>query len=51
MERVKHTPETYPVQKWQGGESGMDGHDPSDTLRYQPPENTTTSGYICPLQL
>ena len=52
VERVKHTPETYPVQKWQQVASPvwMD-IDPSDTLQYQSAREHDDERHICPLQL
>ena len=45
VERVKHTPETYPVQKWQqvAVRYGWTSTHPTH-CSINPPENTTTSG-------
>ena len=52
VERVKHTPEDYPVTKWQRVASPvwMD-IDPSDTLQYQSAREHDDERHICPLQL
>jgi DNA modification methylase len=51
-ERVMHTPEDYPVQKWQKVASPvwMD-IDPSDTLQYRSARENDDERHICPLQL
>ncbi len=51
-ERVTHTPEDYPVQKWQKVASPvwMD-IDPSDTLQYRSARENDDERHICPLQL
>lgn len=52
VERVKHTTDDYPVQKWQRVASPiwMD-IDPSDTLQYQSAREHDDERHICPLQL
>lgn len=52
VERVKHTPENYPVDKWQKVASPvwMD-IDPSDTLQYMSAREHDDERHICPLQL
>lgn len=52
VERVKHTPAEYPVQKWQQIASPiwMD-IDPSDTLQYMSAREHDDERHICPLQL
>lgn len=52
VERVKHDPKDYPVQKWQQVASPvwMD-IDPSDTLQYQSAREHDDERHICPLQL
>jgi DNA modification methylase len=51
-ERVTHTVEDYPVQKWQQVASPvwMD-IDPSDTLQYRSARENDDERHICPLQL
>jgi len=51
-ERVKHTHETYPVDKWQQVASPiwMDIN-PSDTLQYVSAREHDDERHICPLQL
>lgn len=51
-ERVSHTNETFPVQKWQQYASPvwMD-IDPSDTLQYRSARENDDERHICPLQL
>lgn len=51
-DRVTHTPEDYPVQKWQKVASPvwMD-IDPSDTLQYRSARENDDERHICPLQL
>lgn len=51
VERVKHDPAEYPVQKWQRVASPiwMD-IDPSDTLQYQSAREHDDERHICPLQ-
>jgi len=51
-ERVSHTDESFPVQKWQGYASPvwMD-IDPSDTLQYRSAREHDDERHICPLQL
>lgn len=51
-ERVTHTPEDYPVMKWQKVASPvwMD-IDPSDTLQYRSARENDDERHICPLQL
>jgi hypothetical protein len=51
-ERVTHTNETFPVQKWQRYASPvwMD-IDPSDTLQYRSARENDDERHICPLQL
>ena len=51
-ERVTHTVDTYPVQKWQQVASPvwMD-IDPSDTLQYRSARENDDERHICPLQL
>lgn len=52
IDRVKHDPEQYPVDKWQKVASPiwMD-IDPSDTLQYQSARDHDDERHICPLQL
>lgn len=52
VDRVKHTHENYPVDKWQKVASPiwMD-IDPSDTLQYQSAREHDDERHICPLQL
>lgn len=52
MERVKHTPENYPVSKWQEIASPiwMD-ISPYDTLQYMSARESDDERHICPLQL
>jgi hypothetical protein len=51
-ERVTHTPEDYPVAKWQKVASPvwMD-IDPSETLQYRSARENDDERHICPLQL
>jgi len=51
-DRVRHTPEDYPVSKWQQVASPvwMD-IDPSDTLQYRSAREHDDERHICPLQL
>lgn len=51
-ERVTHTNETFPVQKWQNYASPvwMD-IDPSDTLQYRSARENNDERHVCPLQL
>ena len=52
VERVKHTPEEYPVQKWQQIASPIwTDIDPSDTLQYMSAREHDDERHICPLQL
>jgi hypothetical protein len=52
VERVKHTPEEYPVQKWQRIASPIwTDIDPGDTLQYQSAREHDDERHICPLQL
>lgn len=51
-ERVTHTPEDYPVQKWQRVASPVwTDIDPSDTLQYRSARENDDERHICPLQL
>lgn len=52
VERVKHSPDDYPVTKWQQIASPiwMD-IDPSDTLQYMSAREHDDERHICPLQL
>lgn len=52
VDRVKHDPEQYPVDKWQKVASPiwMDIN-PSDTLQYQSARDNDDERHICPLQL
>lgn len=52
MDKVTHTPEQYPVDKWQKVASPvwMD-IDPSDTLQYRSAREHDDERHICPLQL
>lgn len=52
IDRVKHDPKQYPVDKWQKVASPiwMD-IDPSDTLQYQSAREHDDERHICPLQL
>jgi DNA modification methylase len=52
VERVKHTPEEYPVDHWQKVASPiwMDIN-PSDTLQYASAREADDERHICPLQL
>jgi len=52
VERVKHTPDDYPVSKWQQVASPiwMDIN-PSDTLQYASARENDDERHICPLQL
>lgn len=51
-ERVTHTPEDYPVQKWQRVASPVwTDIDPSDTLQYRSARESDDERHICPLQL
>lgn len=52
VDRVTHTPETYPVDKWQKVASPvwMD-IDPSDTLQFRSAREHDDERHICPLQL
>jgi DNA modification methylase len=52
VDRVTHTPEQYPVLKWQQVASPvwMD-IDPSDTLQYRSAREHDDERHICPLQL
>lgn len=52
VDRVKHDPESYPVEKWQRIASPiwMD-IDPNDTLQYRSAREHDDERHICPLQL
>lgn len=52
VDKVTHTPESYPVDKWQKVASPvwMD-IDPSDTLQYRSAREHDDERHICPLQL
>lgn len=52
MDKVTHTPEQYPVDKWQKVASPvwMD-IDPSDTLQFRSAREHDDERHICPLQL
>lgn len=52
VDRVRHDPDQYPVDKWQKVASPiwMD-IDPSDTLQYQSARDHDDERHICPLQL
>lgn len=51
-DRVTHTPEDYPVQKWQRVASPVwTDIDPSDTLQYRSARENDDERHICPLQL
>lgn len=52
IDRVKHSPDQYPVDKWQKVASPiwMDIN-PSDTLQYQSARDNDDERHICPLQL
>lgn len=52
VERVKHNPEQYPVDKWQRVASPIwTDINPSDTLQYQSAREHDDERHICPLQL
>jgi DNA modification methylase len=52
VERVKHDPKDYPVDKWQRVASPIwTDIDPSDTLQYQSAREHDDERHICPLQL
>lgn len=51
-DRVKHTPEQYPVDKWQKVASPVwTDIDPGDTLQYRSAREHDDERHICPLQL
>lgn len=52
VDRVKHDPEQYPVQKWQTVASPVwTDIDASNTLQYQSAREHNDERHICPLQL
>jgi DNA modification methylase len=52
VDRVKHTPEDYPVSKWQQIASPIwTDIDPNDTLQYRSAREHNDERHICPLQL
>jgi DNA modification methylase len=52
VERVRHSSEDYPVQKWQQIASPIwTDIDPSDTLQYMSAREHDDERHICPLQL
>lgn len=51
-DRVKHTPEEYPVSKWQQVASPVwTDIDPGDTLQFRSAREHDDERHICPLQL